>query len=284
MLKQRSKINAFSWYGGKFLHLNWLLPILDTPCKHFVDVFGGSAAVILNRSPSPIETYNDIDSGLVNFFKVVRDDTAELIRVLSYTPYSREEFITACDKLRDGVVPTPRQARIEHARMYFLRARMAFMGKSQKAKQRDWSNSHKDSHGGRSGAVNKYHNSIDTLSAIANRLLQVQIENSSATKLIQRLDRPDTLFYCDPPYLFSTREKGNCKCYSHEMTDDDHAQLAEVLNQCQGKVAISYYDHELMLGELYPRNKWRRHYTDPRKLNGSYCKKIVQEMVLTNYK
>jgi DNA adenine methylase len=61
---------AFGWYGGKYSHLDWLLPLLP-PSQHFCDVFGGSAAVIINRPPAPVETYNDIHSEVVNFFRVL---------------------------------------------------------------------------------------------------------------------------------------------------------------------------------------------------------------------
>ena len=48
------KMIAFGWYGGKFSHLDWLLPLLPT-CHHYCEPFGGSAAVLLNRMPSPVE-------------------------------------------------------------------------------------------------------------------------------------------------------------------------------------------------------------------------------------
>ena len=59
-------IIAFGWYGGKFSHLGWLLPLLPD-CQHYCEPFGGSAAVLLNRSHSPVETYNDLDGEVVNF-------------------------------------------------------------------------------------------------------------------------------------------------------------------------------------------------------------------------
>ena len=59
---------AFGWYGGKFSHLKWLLPLLPS-CQHYCEPFGGSAAVLLNRDPAPVETYNDIDGEVVNFFR-----------------------------------------------------------------------------------------------------------------------------------------------------------------------------------------------------------------------
>ena len=61
----RRKLIAFGWYGGKYSHLDWLLPLL-TKCHHYCEPFGGSAAVLLNREPSPIETYNDIDGEVCN--------------------------------------------------------------------------------------------------------------------------------------------------------------------------------------------------------------------------
>src|SRR5438552_6607042 len=54
------KLIAFGWYGGKFSHLDWILPLLP-PCHHYCEPFAGSAAVLLNRPPSPVETYNDLD-------------------------------------------------------------------------------------------------------------------------------------------------------------------------------------------------------------------------------
>ena len=45
---------AFGWYGGKYSHLDWLLPLLPKT-THFCEPFGGSAAVLINRLPSPVE-------------------------------------------------------------------------------------------------------------------------------------------------------------------------------------------------------------------------------------
>ena len=68
------RLIAFGWYGGKFSHLNWLLPLLPD-CHHYCEPFGGSAAVLLNREPSPVETYNDIDGEVVVGFDTKRLDT-----------------------------------------------------------------------------------------------------------------------------------------------------------------------------------------------------------------
>ncbi len=89
---------VFGWYGGKFSHLEWLLPLLPD-CHHYCEPFAGSAAVLINREPSPVETYNDIDGAVVNFFRVLRNSPDELIRLISLTPFSREEFFESLDGL-----------------------------------------------------------------------------------------------------------------------------------------------------------------------------------------
>ena len=87
----RGKRIAFGWYGGKFNHLAWLLPLLPE-ARHYCEPFAGSAALLLNCAPSPVETYNDTDGAVVNFFRVLRDDWPELQRLIALTPFSREEF------------------------------------------------------------------------------------------------------------------------------------------------------------------------------------------------
>jgi len=84
--RRRSKrLIAFGRYGGKFSHLDFLLPIIPTDAVHFCDVFGGSAAVLLNIEPYAVETYNDLDSGLVNFFATLRNQNGKLIKAIALT-------------------------------------------------------------------------------------------------------------------------------------------------------------------------------------------------------
>lgn len=90
------KLIAFGWYGGKFSHLDWLVPLLP-PCHHYCEPFAGSAAILLNRDPAPIETYNDLDGEICNFFRTLRDKKSELTEAIGLTPFSREEFAIACE-------------------------------------------------------------------------------------------------------------------------------------------------------------------------------------------
>lgn len=243
----RKKLIAFGWYGGKFSHLDWLLPLLPK-CHHYCEPFAGSAAILLNRDPSPVETYNDLDGEVVNFFRVLRDHKDRLIEAIGLTPFSREEFEQACNI-------DPSLDEIERARRFFVRARQVRTGLAQKASLGRWANCMNTSRSGMSGVVSRWLGSIDSLPDIAERLLRVQIENRSAIEVVNLYDSPDTLFYCDPPYVHDTR--GDCSAYGNEMTDDDHRKLARVLNNVKGMVALSNYDCPLM-DEIYPPPKWSK--------------------------
>lgn len=105
-----------------------------------------------------------------------------------------------------------------------------------------------------SGVVSRWLGGVDALPEIAERLARVQIENRPALDVINLYDDKGTLFYCDPPYLHSTR--GDSKAYGFEMEEDEHIRLAAVLNSCKGRVALSGYRHPL-LDKLY--KGWRRY-------------------------
>ena len=260
---------AFGWYGGKFSHLNWLLPLLPS-CHHYCEPFAGSGAVLLNRDPAPVETYNDIDGEVVNFFRVLRERGDDLIRAIGLTPFSREELHRAVAEPLQGV------DNLERARRFFVRARQTRTGLAQTASLGRWANCKNTSRGGMSGAVSRWLGSVNTLPGIAERLLRVQIENRPALDVIELYDEKRTLFYCDPPYVHASR--GDNKAYSYEMTDREHEELADALHRCQGMAAISGYRGKLM-DELF--RDWKRH--DAPSKNAHSMKKLRTEALWTNY-
>lgn len=260
---------AFGWYGGKFSHLDWLLPLLPD-AHHYCEPFSGSAAVLLNRAPSPVETYNDIDGEVVNFFRVLRDQGAELERAVALTPFSREEFHKAV------TAPTLGVNELERARRFFVRARQARTGLAQTATLGRWANCKDTSRAGMAGVVSRWLGGIDGLGEISARILRVQIENRPALDVIRLYDSPGTLFYCDPPYLHDTR--GDSKAYGFEMTEGEHVSLAATLNRVQGKVALSGYRNDLM-DRLF--DGWRRFDAAPKLCHS--IKKARQECLWMNY-
>ncbi len=260
---------AFGWYGGKFSHLEWLLPQLPA-AHHYCEPFGGSAAVLINRTPSPVETFNDLDGEVTNFFRVLRAHTDEVLKALSLTPFSREEFHVSLRVDEQGITD------LERARRFFVRARQVRTGLAQTASLGRWANCKNTSRAGMSGVVSRWLGSVERLPEIAERLLRVQIENRDALEIIELYDSPETLFYCDPPYVHATR--GDSKAFGYEMDDKAHRALARVLHLCKGHVALSGY-HGTLMSELY--GKWRR-FDAPEK-NCHSIKKPRQESLWMNY-
>lgn len=269
-LRHPKKLIAFGWYGGKFSHLDWLLPLLPQ-CWHYCEPFAGSGAVLLNRPPSAVETYNDLDGEVVNFFRVLREEKDRLIESIGLTPFSREEFALACTL-------DPNVSDLERARRFYVRARQVRTGLAQKASVGRWANCKNTSRAGMSGVVSRWLGGVENLEFIAERLLRVQIENRPAVELIQLYDSHETLFYCDPPYIHKTR--GDTNAYGHEMTDGQHRELANTLNAVKGLVAISNYDDDLM-EELYPAPKWKKYYSSVKTIHSTKDKR--QEVLWVNY-
>jgi DNA adenine methylase len=269
-INKPKKLIAFGWYGGKFSHLDWLLPQLPE-CLHYCEPFAGSGAILLNRAPSPVETYNDIDGEIVNFFKVLREEKDVLIEQIALTPFSREEFALACEL-------NPDLSNLERARRFYIRARQVRTGLAQTATVGRWANCKNTSRAGMSGVVSRWLGGIDQLEFIAERLLRVQIENRPAIDVIKLYDGKETLFYCDPPYIHETR--GDTKSYSYEMDNSAHEKLAETLNSIEGLVAISNYECDLM-NKLYPSGKWTKIYSPEKTIHST--KDIRQEVLWVNY-
>ena len=165
--------------------------------------------MLLNRDPAAVETYNDIDGEVVNFFRVLREDPEELTRLIKLTPFSREEFYIAVNEPGRGI------SRIERARRFYVRARQARTGLAQTATLGRWANCRNTSRAGMSGVISRWFGGVEALGEIGERLLRVQIENRPAIDVIRLYDGAETLFYCDPPYLHETR--GDSKAYGFEM-------------------------------------------------------------------
>lgn len=158
----------------------------------------GVGCRVVNRDPSPVETYNDIDGEVTNFFRVLREDAERLIRAIALTRFSREEFALACQ-----IDPTLDP--LERARRFYVRARQVRTGLAQSASIGRWANCRHTSRSGMAGAVSRWLGAVEDLPEIALRLLRVQIENRPALEVIQLYDSPSTLFYCDPIRPISTK-------------------------------------------------------------------------------
>lgn len=203
-----------------------IVPLLP---KHtvYVEPFAGSAAVMFAK-PRPdvsnvanyVEVINDTNSDVVNFFRQLRDYPDDLVRVCSLTPYSREEYCTAKQRFES-------LDDLERARRLFISAMQSF-GKKLDA---GW---------GFCIATRNlaatWSSTCARLYACAERLQSVYIEHDDALNVIARWDSPQTLYYCDPPYL------GTEHRYRGGYTQEQFQALVSKLDSCQGSFVLSCYD------------------------------------------
>lgn len=248
-----------------------LLPLLPE-CDHYCEPFAGSLSILLNRKPSPIETANDLNGDLVNFFRVLRGRSGRrLLRELRLTPYSREEFELSWIPCDDHV---------ERARRFYLRISMD-IAKAGKKTDKSWASNVRYCKGEHSYGPENLMKKVAGLDEVVARLKMVQVENRPAIKVMKKYDTPNTLFYCDPPYLHETRtSKAD---YLHEMTLAQHLDLVQVLSECRGMVALSGYDHPIMT-EVLSDDRWHKTCFSAKQVPMSKGKGLVrQECLWTNY-
>ncbi|MGF7002424.1 DNA adenine methylase [Lachnospiraceae bacterium PFB1-21] len=205
----------------------------------YLEPFAGSLAVFFNKERCHIETVNDLDGEITNFFQVLRDRGEELNQAIELTPFSRKEYENAYHE--EDVTD------IEKARRFAVKCWMGF----------GCGNLYRN--GFKSGQQRKSPNPArawsvlpETLTLAAERLKGVQIENLPAVELINRYDTEDVFMYVDPPYLRGTRKN---YLYRHEMKDAEHEELLNVLVNHPGRILLSGYDNE-MYNDMLP--EWRK--------------------------
>jgi len=224
------------YHGSKFRLAPWVIEHFP-PHLVYVEPFGGAAGVLMQKTRSNGEVYNDLDGDIVNLFRVLQTASTrdELSELLVLTPYAREEFELAFICTEDPV---------ERARRTIIRAQMGFGS----------SGATKATTGFRIDPYRKYGTAPqlwtrfpDQVAAIGQRLQGVLIENRPAIDVMLANDSPQALHYVDPPYMHSTRVHGAHKgrYYRHELSDAQHAELLATISNLQGMVVLSGYPNEL---------------------------------------
>lgn len=222
------------YHGGKWRLAPWIISFFPEH-RVYTEVFGGGASVLLRKRRSYAEVYNDLDGEIVNLFRVARDQGDELRRRIELTPFAREEFDLSYEPTDDPV---------DQARRTMVRAGMSVGSTGVCCKNKTGFRSDVKRRGthpamdwGRQGK---------NLGAVIERLQGVVIENRPALDLLRIHDGPETLHYVDPPYVSTTRTTlGGKGAYKHEMTDEDHLELAKVLGSLKGAVIVSGYHSDL---------------------------------------
>lgn len=196
---------------------------------HYVEPYFGSGAVFFSKPVSPHELINDMNSLVVNFFRVLRDQTDDFLFALESTPWSRDEYDQSHIQTGDA---------LEDARRFVTRIWQAHA--SDLAKKTGWKN--RGSKQPARGMSVRWKRVPSELAELADRLRDAEIENRPALEVMRRFATKDTLIYADPPYLMETRTQ---KMYAHEMSLDEHLEMLDVLQSHPGPVVLSGYDNAI---------------------------------------
>ncbi|MCL2174435.1 MAG: DNA adenine methylase [Treponema sp.] len=248
------------YHGSKWAIAPWIISFIPSH-RVYAEPYGGGGAILLRKARCHEEIYNDIDSDIVNLFRVTRDSGSELKKLLENTPFSRDEYLQAYK---------PADNPIEQARRTVIRA---FMGRANTGATGKISENGSIATGFRANtrycgksAAKVWASYPEALDALIDRLKGVVIENRNALEIFDLHDTDQTLFYVDPPYLFSVRDAGTD--YRYEMTEQDHIELAKKLHEIKGSVILSGYHSELY-NELY--KDWTV------KEKNTYCDSVTEK-------
>ena len=259
----------FKIHGGKFYLSEWIISHFPENYQNYIYVepYVGAGSIFINKMPSTqMEIINDIDPGVVQIFKALRDEPDHFIDRLKKIKYSEKVFNRELKKESFDDY-------MDHAVREFILRRMSRGGIK---KAFGWSERLR---GGIPGDVNAWKTIIKELPYISDRLKNVKIFNKSAIEVISAFDNENTLIYADPPYPEESRSAKNV--YEFEMTNKDHEELAEELMKFRGKAIISGYGcplFERLYGEWRCVKKKIANHSSQQK-----SKKIMEECLWINF-
>lgn len=279
-------INApLKWHehGGKH-YLAPKIRALFPPHVHYVEPFFGGGAVLLAGTGEGVsEVVNDLHCGLTNFWQVLGDSDAfaEFQRHIAATPFSESEWEEQSGPWRQfgdiRVSPRDRREAVVYAVSFFIACRQSRQGL-----MRDFATlSRNRTRRGMNEQVSSWLTAVEGLPEVHARLRRVVILNRDAIEVIRQQDGPQTLYYCDPPYVHQTRNTTGE--YEHEMTAGQHEALLKCLGSIEGKFILSGYPSE-MYAEAERLYGWRHVDFDlPNNASSRSTKERKTERVWMNF-
>lgn len=214
-------IGPLPYVGGKNRLAAKIISLLPEHIT-YVEPFAGGAQVLFHKLPSNVEVLNDLDYEIVNFFRVCQWHYEELVRYLRYCLASR-----TLHELHVKTDPACLTDIQRAGRFYYLQ-KNSFGGLILRQKF----------HYGVTQPSNYNPERIPEVIAQAHqRLARVQIESLPYEQVLEKYDRPTTLFYLDPPYW-------RRKLYKFNFTDADFRDLDARLSSLKGKFILSLDDRQ----------------------------------------
>lgn len=215
------------WQGGKGRLASWIASRLP-PHRVYVEPFAGTAAVLFAKMPSPIEVLNDANGDIIAVYRCLQDDRTlrRLARRLHWTPISRAEWDRAHEPVNGEEV-------VEQAARFLIRMTQGFGGKPNAS---SWGGGASDE------IVLRLNRTLRRFRPAAERLARVVLEQGDWQTVVPRYDRPDTLVYCDPPYL----TKADHNAYrTGTWTEQEQQRLLDWAITSPSRIVLSGYDHPI---------------------------------------
>ena len=284
------------WHGGKYYLRAWIIGLMP-PHLHYVEPFFGGGGVLLGRDPKRdwmddgskvlaaaergcSEVANDLHGELTNFWKVLQkpDDFEQFRHRVELIPFSEIEFdqafasFEAAESGGDDALSS-----VDRAVRFFVLARQSRQGL-----MKDFATLSRNRTRGRvNEQANAWLGVIEGLPEVHQRLKSVVILNQDACDVIKKQDGPNTLFYCDPPYVHETRSTTGE--YKYEMSIEQHQRLLETLSGIEGKFMLSGYPSTLY-SDWSDKHKWTCHeYKIDNKAASGKVKEVKTECLWCNF-
>ncbi|MHB1696564.1 MAG: DNA adenine methylase [bacterium] len=196
-MSNTKKLTPFGYFGGKYALSDKIIPLFPEH-RTYVEVFGGSGVVLINKKPSDIEVYNDLNEDVYNFYKVLNDKKLfkKFKEKVSMLPYSRRLYYEYRNSDLSAL------SLIDRAVAFYYLIKLSMNANMDDKYSPGWKFSIV------TNVPKRIKNGILKLDVIHDRLSDVYIDNLDFRDLIKNWDRPDTFFYLDPPYVLSSRRGG----------------------------------------------------------------------------
>lgn len=222
----------------------------------YAEPFFGAGWVFFGKDISEVEVINDKDRELINLFRVIKEHPEELERILQYEFVSRDKFEFYKKVEIEQLTDIQRAVRY----IYIISNSFASRGVSFGY-----------------GALKKPSQKIfsENFAILRDRLKNTYVENKDAMDIIERYDRENTFFFCDPPYYETAG-------YKEKFTAEDHIKLRDKLKNISGKFLLTINDHE-EIRKLYKGfniTEVKVSYSVSRKKE---ARKSYGELIITNY-
>lgn len=254
--------------GSKAYIVDAIIKNLDYSKSCYIELFGGSGAVILNKPPHKNEIYNDINEDLYALFYSLHFHYDEFMAKL--------DNLFMCEKLfydlRD--MDTSDLSIVERGVRAFYLYAISFAGKG-----KDFSYSFDGK-----GQANEFTSKIELLKRLKDRFRRITVLNRDYKKVLGTIKhKTDIMLYADPPYY------GAEYLYQAEFTQEDHETLAYYLNNAGYSVMLSY-EYFDGIYDLYPPAKWYYIEIDKMRVLAYNTKtkerisRIAKELLIMNYK